>query len=229
MDSFYDLCVGIASEEFDETVELAKRLGWSGLGLLVKESQLPGLRKKAEDLKGENIDIALGVRLEPKRVNEVPKHARKVRRSVELVAVVGGDPEINRAALETPEVDILLSPWSEAGSGMNHVLARLGKKNNVAVCFGFNELVYSYKNTRARLLSGIEEAAKIVRKFNCPFILSSTAAAPWDMRSASELVSFGRTIGLRDPEIKRGLSGDIIEENRKRLSGKWIMPGVEVV
>jgi len=226
--NFYDLNVSVPVEELGEAVELAKKLGWKGIGIITNENQLAGFRKETIRHKSKGFDIALGVLLEPARAGEVPKKAGKLRRSVELIAVKGGLPEVNRTALETPEVDLLLSPWSQDGCGLNHVLARLGKKNNVAVCFGFSELLYSYKKSRASLLSGMQEAAKLATKFGCPFALSGSAASPWELRAASELVSFGRVLGLRDPDMKKALSGQIIEENRKRLSGKWIMPGAEL-
>jgi len=223
-DGFYDLCLEVAQEDITETFEFTEMLGWKGLGLVTDESGLAGLRGQ---LNVKGVDIAFGLKVEARKASDVPKRARQMRRKAELVIVKGGVPEVNRAALETAEVDILLTPWSREGCGLNQVLARLGQKNNVAVCFGFNELLYSYGKTRSNILANMQEAARIVKRFRCPFIISSSAAAPWDLRSPSELMSFGRVLGFRDPDIKKALSNSVVEENRKRLSGKWLMPGVE--
>ena len=66
-----------------------------------------------------------------------------------------------------------------------------------------------------------------MRKFRAPFVLTSRANTEWDLRSASEMVAFGRVLGFQDKEIKDSLSGKILKENRKRLGGKWVIPGVE--
>ncbi len=226
--AFYDLYVEATPENLDETIEIARKLGWKGLGIVAEESNMKMLREKIRK-KGQDMDISVGIKIDSKKASEIPRQAKKLRKRAELITVMGGNPEVNRAAVETPEVDILLSPWSEEGCGINHVIARLGKKNDVAIAFGFSELVYSYKKTRVRLLSGIEEAARIVKRFRCPFILSGTAASPWDLRSPSEIVSFGRMLGFGDTDIGKAMSNDIVKENRKRLYGKWVMPGVEVV
>jgi RNase P/RNase MRP subunit p30 len=51
---------------------------------------------------------------------------------------------------------------------------------------------------------------------------------PYDIRAPADIVSFGRVLGFRDPAIKAAMSDSVLKENRKRLSGKWIMPGVEL-
>ncbi|MFQ5648206.1 MAG: RNase P subunit p30 family protein, partial [Candidatus Aenigmatarchaeota archaeon] len=143
--------------------------------------------------------------------------------------VRGGDADLNRAAVETPEVDILAHPWRERKDcGLDHVMAKLAAKNRVAVQFDFSELLHSSKRSRVQLLAQLMAAAELVRKYRAPFIISSGARAPFDLRAPSDLVSFGRVLGFRDPDIKRALSGGIVKENRKRLSGKWVMPGVEI-
>jgi len=228
---FYDLHVETVPDEFSDTIEIAKKLGWSGIGLIFEENDLNSIKDVITNNKDvlEGMDVSLGIKIIPRNSNEISKKAKKLRRRVELIFVQGGVPDINRAALETPEVDVLLKPWSKEGCGINQVLAKIGRKNNVAISFGMKELVYSYKKTRANILSNIEEAARFVKKFKCPFILSSDAASAWDLRSASELMSLGRVLGFGDPEIKKSLSSYIVKENRKRLYGKWIMPGVEII
>jgi RNase P/RNase MRP subunit p30 len=72
------------------------------------------------------------------------------------------------------------------------------------------------------------EFAKFIRKAKAPMAIGSGAQMPMDMRDPGELASFGRLLGLQDNEINDGFSGKMALENRKRLSGKWIMPGVEV-
>ena len=223
---FYDLHVRAGPQKAGE---MAKKLGLAGIGITVpwkERESLKGIMQEARAIKG--IDVAVGLELSGK-AHEIQALAKSARRQNELIIVRGGSEEVNRAALETPEVDILVSPALQSGdAGINHILARLGAKNNVAICFDFWEVLQSYKKTRSQILSSYLETARFVRKYKCPFILSAGALSEWDMRAASELMAFGKFLGFQEGQCKAALSGRIVAENRKRLGGKWVMPGVEV-
>ena len=232
---FYDLHVH--TEDLDQTIKVAKLLGISGLGLIINWTNLTNLEsfKKSIEPYKKDMDIGVGVEIKDKPHNIV-KIVKQLRRSVELILVHGGDVEMNRAAVETAEVDILLHPElkdpneeSRQDSGLDKVIVKLAKKNNVAIEFGLNDVVYSYKKTRASVLKNLLYNAKLVKKYKAPFILTSGSWSPWNLRSTSEILSFGKYLGFQDPEIKKALSGQKLLENRRKLSGKWIMPGVEIV
>jgi len=218
---YYDLHVR-SLENIEETVKLAKSLGWNGLGIIMpwksyKEFDL-------EKLKANNMDMVIGAEIDAKKVSEMRRIVGSMRRRAELLVVNSNDLDMSRAALELPEVDILVSPAYD----MNHVLARLAAKNNVSLCFDFRDLLHSHKKARAGVVSRITEAARIIRKYRAPFIISSGAQSPWDLRPTQELTAFGKVLGFQENQILNALSGKIIKENRKRLSGKWVMPGVEI-
>ncbi len=232
---FYDLHVH--TDNLEETVRIANILGITGLGVIINrttEEDLEKLKIQTEPFK-KQIDIAVGIEIKDKPQNVV-KIVKQLRKQVELILVHGGDLEVNRIAVETPEVDILLHPElkdpnqeSRQDSGLDQVMIKLAKKNNVAIEFGLNDVIYSYKKTRASVLKNLLYNAKLVRKYKVPFILTSGSWSPWNLRAASDLLSFGKYLGFQDPEIKKAFSGEKLFENRKKLSGKWIMPGVEVV
>lgn len=216
-------------EDLKKTVGMARKLGWSGLVLVTNwtnEKDLEKFKKSIKKPKGFDLAIGVEIKDKPNRIKEL---ARKLRKKAELILVHGGDLEVNRAAVETPEVDILLHPeFERQDSGLDHVMVKLAKKNNVAIEFGFSDILHSYKKTRSSVIQKLTKNARLVKKYKAPFVLTSGAFSEWGLRSPSELISFGRVLGLKDPEIKGAMSNNIIKENRKRLSGKWIMPGVEV-
>lgn len=217
--AFYDLCV-----RSEEVVEFAKKLGWEGIGLITSLKDFKGLRVK----KSGGLDISLGVEIEVKKAYDLRKAVRRIRRKAELVVVKGGNLDVNREAVEMPEIDILTGFCLPGSCGLNHIMVKLAAKNRVSIGFEFGDILHSHEKGRARILSMLLHAAKLVRKFRAPFILTSGALSPWDMRAPSELQAFGRVLGFKDPEIRKALGSGILEENRKRLSGKWVMPGVEV-
>ncbi|MBI4019926.1 MAG: hypothetical protein HY367_01225 [Candidatus Aenigmarchaeota archaeon] len=216
---YYDLCVKADSAE--ETPPFGKQLGWHGFGVLFAGAQ------EMEAAMAKGLDVYTGVSIRAGKAGELSRLARSLRMRAEIIAVESAIPEVSRAALETEEVDILvMDPKVE--TGFNHITARLAQKSNVAICFSFRELLHSHGKTRADAFHSYLEAARLCRKFHAPFVISSCAESRWDLRSPPDLMSFGRLLGFTDPQIKEALSGSIGRENRKRLSGKWVMPGVEI-
>ncbi len=210
---FYEMIVRTTEKD---SVRLIKALGWKGI---VTFDSLE---------KSSGIEVYKGIEISGNKY-KIKKVARKIRKKFHIIAAKGGTAELNRAILETPEIDILTDHILQDNTcGINHILARIAAKNNVAICFEFGKLLRSSGKTRAKIFSSYVETAKFVRKYNAPFVISSGALSKWELRSPSELISFGKLLGFEEPEIKRALSGDVIKENEKRISVKWVMPGVEI-
>lgn len=217
---YFDL--DVRCEDIGEMLQFSKKLGWKGMCFVLSDiEKLKGLRERGR--LGDN--EAIGIEISGKDHKEIINRAREIRKNVEIIIAYSPNLEISRAALEVREIDVLRQ---EAGLGFSPVLAKLAAENNVALDFRFSDLLHSHKRARANVFRGYMEAARMLRKFSAPFIITSGAEAKWDLRSPFDLMAFGRLLGFRDPEISRAMSGSIIRENRKRLSGKWIMPGIEV-
>jgi len=220
----------VKCDNIESITKVAKLLGWSGF-VLVKKWKT-GM--KFENKKKSGLNIISGAEIGG-RPDEVRKMAQKLRKSVDIIVVKGGDLEVNRQAVETPYVDVLIQPWGDPinklrnDPGFNHIMAKLAKKNSVFIDFNITDLIKSHKKTRVKLYSHMMKVAKLVKKYNTPFILSSGAISEWDMRSPSDLKSFGKILGFEDSHIKKAISDVIIKENQKRKKSGWIQPGVEVV
>lgn len=205
-------------------IKLARDLGFSGMVLIQKWKT--GL--KLENKK----NIISGVELSG--TDDIRKISHKMRKKVDIIAVRGGDLEVNRSALENPLIDILIQPWGDPITGLrndpgvDHVTVKIAKKNNVHIDFSFTDLIKSHKRTRIKLFSNMLKTAKLIKKYKAPFIISSGALSRWDMRSVSDLKSFGRLLGFEDTQIRKAISDDMVKENKKRRSSKWIQPGVEI-
>ena len=214
----YDPCV--RSSDIAGCAHMAEKLGWDGICVLLPQEMF----SKTEKIK-YGVDVSIGMEIDVKKASDVAKAVERFRRSTEVLAFRSSTAEVNRAVLETAEADMLLGAWI---GGMNHVLAGLAKENNVAVGFELQPLMFSHGRQRTDLFQRMLECAKFVRKAKAPFAIGSGAEMPMDMRDHGELSSFGRLLGFQDDAIKKAMSDAIVAENRKRLSGKWIMPGVEV-
>jgi len=217
---FHDMLVRARPD--GKLLERAREMGWSGFCSVIDSDKIG-----KEGFRSSEIDVSRGILLEPKRASDVFRLARKHRKDFEIVCVRGGSPDINRAAVETPEVDILTG-HSPEGIGINHVIARLARENNVMICFEFGGLLSSYKKSRSWIFSSMSQAAREVKRHKSPVCITSGAQSLWEVRSPSDLLSFSRLLGIPDRAAKEGMSGLVVERNREILSGKIIGRGVEL-
>ncbi|MBN1896465.1 MAG: hypothetical protein JW789_01925 [Candidatus Aenigmarchaeota archaeon] len=166
-----------------------------------------------------------GILITEKNPEMMKRAVKKNRKAYAVIAVSGTDEKMNRIATETEETDILI-PCPE--TKIDFVMAKTAKKNNVRIAFDFSELLHSTLVDRGRIFSQMVKNAQCVRKAGAPFMIISGAESEFGLRSQSEFISFGKLLGFDEASVKKATSSALIDENRKRLSGKWISPGVEV-
>ncbi len=236
---FYDLHVQSNFSEGENSIEelakFAKNLGYSGIAVCDYFESMEKLRKLKEIIKSMDIDIEVfpGVEIRTKSVEELKEIIKKVREEVLIVVVSGGNYLINRAACEDSRVDILAHPeLGRNDSGLDHICARAAAENNVAIEINFREMLYSFRKPRSHIFAHISRNIKLCTKFNTPLVICSGARSIWDMRGARELVSVANTLGLDLSKAFAAVTStpqQIIEDNKKKLEGKKITEGVEIV
>ena len=233
----YDLHVHSTFSEGESTVlqfaEQAKTLGYAGICFSEFYEGRAHLEKlKAEIAKAEkksSIEILLG--LEAGNIKELRRLA-DMRGMFDILLVYGGDLRLNRAAVETKEVDILTHP--ERGrydSGLNHVMARLAKRNHVAVEINFNEILASTKKTRSRVMANMRDNIELAKRYKMPIILCSGAKSHWGMRDPLVMSSMAERLGVPLEKAKEAVSKTpeaIVRGLKEKKSDKWIMPGVKI-
>lgn len=212
------------SGNLSDCAGFAEKLGWKGICYVIPwedfEKEKASVKKAKKD-----IDIALGVLIEAKTMNQIKKLVDEFRERAELIFVRGGDVELNRYILDMSRVDVITDVASTGN--LDFVMCKLAADHSIAIEFSFIDLLQSYSKTRSRLLAQFIKNAKLVKKYKTPFMITSGALSKWDMRSPHDLMVFGKTLGFQDPEMKAAMSSELLDENRKRLSGKKVMQGVE--
>lgn len=200
----YDLGLRAGGQE---VLAQAKLLGFAGVGVLVqgeaepqREPGLPGL-EVAWGTETRGLQGLAGLRQQG------------------LVAVQAPGLGEARAALERGGMDLLFCTELDA------VTARLARTQGIAIAFDFSRVLHAFGKSRAEAMAQYVNQARYVRKYRPLFILTSGARSPWDLRGPSDLLAFGRVLGL--PE--GGLDGRLLQEVRKKLAPGWIQPGVERV
>jgi ribonuclease P/MRP protein subunit RPP1 len=226
MPKYYDLHVHSLPECADSPSRLAlvaRGYGYAGIAITNHSDYW---RKVTGD------DIINGVEIRAKNIPELRKKIGKYRPKVDLLLVHGGDPKINRAAVEDVRVDILAHPENGRDIGFNHVLAKSATNNNVAIEFNLDVLIHLRGGLRVKALSDFRRNLKLVRKFSVPVVLTSNAKSHYDLRAPREMVALAGLFGMSEDEAIRALSNvpaEIIERNRERRRLGYVMGGVEVV
>ena len=233
----FDLHVHSAFSEGESTLEqlvqMAKRLGYSGICFAEYYENEGQLKKLKEDVAkvGAKIGIEVFLGFEARTVKELDTLRRK-RKFFDVLLARGGELEMNRAACEASEVDILTHPeLNRNDSGLNHIMARLAAKNNVAIEINFREILMASERTRSKILANMRNNVKLAKKYGAPVILCSGSISHWEMRDPLCMSSMTMQLGLAIEEAKNAVSkvpAEIVKRAKTRTGGKWVMPGVEV-
>jgi len=235
---FYDLHVHSAfsggESSLQQLAEMAKFLGYRGFCFSAHFESTDQIKKLNEEIgevaKKVGIEIYLG--LEAREAKEVEK-LRQLRKKFDILLVRGGSLEMNRLAVETPEVDILTHPeLNRNDSGMNDTLFRMAARNNVAVEINFREILNASGSSRAKIMRNVSENIRLAVRSKAPVVVCSGALSHWEMKDPLVLVSLAHVLGLEMKDAKATLSSVPeagLREGRQRRSEGWIMPGVKEV
>lgn len=228
---FYDFCVH-AVPDGENTAEqlaaLARHFGYSGIALANHSDKLP--QSQPELSSTNEFEIFRGIELVEENPSKLHGLIGKFRKSVDVLIVHGGSENINRAALENPQVDILNHPAFDKSSGLNQVLAKAAAENNVAIGLTLRPLLHSRGPRRVRLLSDLRANLDLARKYDVPLVLSSDAMSCFDLRSPRDALALAEVCGLEEDEALEAMTTvpeRIISKNRPGPG--YIREGVEVL
>lgn len=193
--NFADFCIKPENlKEAERMIAFAKKLGFSGLCILIDLKQIEKLRDKFPELKIFSCIVV-----------ENLAEANSLKEKHDLIFAKSKDMDFNRKICETPDIDVFLDPYNTSTCQFDQVMARLCAKNKISVGFSLSNLIFSDKLTRSNLIKSMFELSRILVKYKTPFKLVSGAVKKEDMRSPSELIAFGRVLGFESKDVKKNL------------------------
>lgn len=228
--------LNVKGNSFDNNLMLAKQASiydWKHINFSYTQNEYDdalSFKKDLEDNLEDVIDIDYTLFIKSNNPSEIRKIARKYRKKSSCISVLGGDLKVNRTSLENIQIDVLSKPYFKRyDSGLNHVLAKEAKDNNVAVELVFSDVLKSYLTHRSKILSNFRDIYKLHKKYDFPLILSSGAESVFDLRTVKDFQSVFTQSGLSDLEVKNSFrtSRKILEFNKDRKN--MILSGVKVV
>ncbi|UCG95153.1 MAG: hypothetical protein JSV92_03870 [archaeon] len=196
---FYDLNIQLEDlEELDEVIEMAKRLGYSGIGLIEKYANLDRFNKIREKAKKTgDLRIIPGIEVGAEGVRELKRAISKAKKHSNFIIVSGGEYKINRAASEDSRVSIISHPeYKRSDSGVDHVIAKFASDNGVAIEINFHEILETFRKIRSFVLSHMRLNVELAQKYGARVVINSGARGKWDMRDPRELAAIGQILGM---------------------------------
>ena len=144
-----------------------------------------------------------------------------------LIVVEGGDDEWNRKVLNSKYVDILLDPHQsyrrdkiyQKDSGLNDVLCKLAKENDIAIGFSLNLILNS--NHRSELFGRIMQNIKLCRKYKVKMVIGTFARNKSELRNERDVEALFKVLGMN--KIER----DFVNK-RLKVKEKFVNKGVRL-
>lgn len=193
----------------------AKRYGFSGIVVID-----PKINK--ETLLPDDFSIYKGVEIQAKS-SRIREEIRKYRETNYILIVKGGDEEVNRAAVESEGMDILLQP-----SEINNVIAKTASDNSIAIGFDLGLLIRFRGDARVRELKNMRINLKHARKYELPMILTCHSNSVYDLRSPREMVALSGLFGMTPKEAIDAMSATPLGILRRK-SPDYIQEGIEII
>ncbi len=199
MIEYYDLCVHSLPECADSPKRLklaSERYGFTNIAITNHSTYWQPI---------ESQEIISGIELVATGAQMLRNLINIYRDKVTILAVHGGDEKINREACSDKRVDVLIHPELGPNNGVNKTLAKLAKRNHVAIGFSIDYLWKHRGFYRSKLLAFQRKNVIICRKFALKVVLTSGALSHYDLRAPREVKALSRLIGMDRGEAESAL------------------------
>ncbi|VVB94451.1 Ribonuclease P protein component 3 [uncultured archaeon] len=212
---FYDFNVHQDSNSVAGLAFEAKKYGYCGIALV--NSAMPDEEKLPGDF---SVYRSIEISGKPSRLRE---EIKKHKGTEAILTVQGGDEDLNRAAVESEGLDILLQP-----AQFNNVLAKAASDNSIAIGFNLGSLIRLRGEARVRELMIMRENLKHARKYDLLMILTGNAHSVYGFRSPREMAAIAGLFGMTKEEAVDAMSAAPLEILRRK-SPDYIQEGIEII
>jgi len=140
-----------------------------------------------------------------KNINEARKQIQKLKKEKKKIIVQAQESEFNRKIIENKDVDIFLdphihkrkSPLKQKDSGLNEILCKIAKKNNIKIGLTLSK-IKSSKN-KSIVLARVMQNIRLCKKTGTEIILLGR----YDKKDA---FSFLLSLGCSTSQAKKAIA-----------------------
>ena len=187
-----------------ECASFLNELGYSGIGIM---NHQPFVNE--EDISFKGVRIIKGVELKCDNARDLHRATRKYRDHVDVIAVHGGMEEVNRLAVSNPLIDMLCHAEEGRTSGLNHVLMKFARENDVAIEFNLCNVISQSGIKRSQIIRKLRKNLSLARKFGVKTILTSGASKRLGVRAPRDLIALGMVMGFTREEAVASISENV--------------------
>jgi len=141
-------------------------------------------------------------------LNQVRKQIQELKKQKKQVIIQAQDDAFNRKILENPDIDILLSPEShnkkdymkQRDSGLNEILCKLAKKNNIKIGINLQQLKSLPAKQKSIILARIKQNIQLCKRTKTKIIIIDK-----EKFTKQEIMSFMQTLGASTSQAKQAI------------------------
>ncbi len=227
MERKYEIVIVKESEE--KYIEVAKKLGIKNLVMLYEVNKLSDLSIFLDYKRNYDINIYLGALIRTNNKKRIKRLTVELYYNKnlfnDLTVVEATSPDIVRYISDLRFVNIIINAeWLAQEdhlhyrkSGLNHIVARRLKENNIALGIPFAKLINTEIYFKGKIFGRIlQNVQKLYKKYKFKIIVASFAEDPHLMRRPEDLISLGIVLGLDYQKALEMISKNV-EEQMKRI------------
>jgi ribonuclease P/MRP protein subunit RPP1 len=235
--AFADLHLRVNPKDQQATqrvINRAARFGYSQISIpftsKLSEEELAKLKTKCTEA---GVDFVSRTDFYPRTENDLTHFLRKFRRKFEVICITCDSKEVARQAAKDRRVDLLNFPSLDYHKRFfDHAEAELASCSLAALELDVKPLLILEGPPRVRLLTSLRREVAIAREFKVPVVVSSGVVEERLMRLPRDLASLAYLFGLDEAQALDAVSttpAAIVARNRKKLSSRFVAPGISIV
>ncbi|RAP51600.1 MAG: hypothetical protein BZ138_04805 [Methanosphaera sp. rholeuAM270] len=196
MTIFYDFNI-MPEEEILETLE---EFGFKGACIFYDSKNYleNNLKEEFEEInESTKLDLYHGIVIDESNPQLLRKEVQRHYKKVDLIMANGGDESLNRTICETPQIDIINHPYlNKRNSGINQVIAKLLKTNNITVNINLKDILEHRGFYRAKTINKINQLLLLQRKFDFRCTISSGSTSFFDVKSPKSMILLSQLMDM---------------------------------
>lgn len=134
----------------------------------------------------------------------------KDKKVKKVVGFVGGDDSLNRRAVETLDIDYLVSPerntlrdtLKQRDSGLNHVVVKKAVERGVGIVVSMSEVAGLEGKEKAIRISKVMQNVRVARKCGCRILIASLGSKRGEVWSSKVRKAFGVGLGMSSSQVR---------------------------
>ncbi|QGN07090.1 ribonuclease P [Halorhabdus sp. CBA1104] len=209
-------------------VSTAAEYGFDGIVVRNHGDALPAYdRASIADTYG--IDVVSGVEIHAEDRSRASGFIGNHRESRTIVAVHGGDLDMNRFAVEQPAVDVLAHPMAGDGD-VDHVVVKTAAENGVHLEYSLRHVLRAEGGQRVAALRDLQKLQDLIEEYDAPYVVSADPRTHLQLRAPRDLAAVGEALDCSAAWIEAGLAawGALATRNRERASDNFVEPGIRL-